>query len=738
LTWTSFISFKTSYLQSTSLLIAVQWHFFLYSLYMPQHKQRTNKTTRSSTDPLRLKRIPSKKAPYKKERKEVSKGNLTLIDIRNDKKDYAGLAQIIKRNFPDAPQSKMPADLKPMLATLVDEAFNDDEWQFELKLDGYRALAYLKSGKADIRSRNNNSFNKQFAQVHDALTQWNINAIVDGEIAVLNEDGRPDFNGIQQWVKKKEGELVYYVFDLLWLDGIDIMSEPLHKRRAALKQLAPDNGIIRFSDHIDGSGKDFYKIVKQNDLEGIIAKQKNAPYIPDSRSRTWLKIKAEQKHEAIICGFTKKHDSDRLFSSLVLGVYEDEKLKFIGQAGTGFTAAVQEDLMKKMRPQMTKKSPFGLEPAISDPVTWLKPFFVCEVKYTEITRDGVMRHASFQGLREDKTANDINKEEEKDTEDVISKAGPEKNAKRVIPANKEEIILNVDGHDLKLTNLKKLYWIKEKITKGSLLEYYYSMADFIMPYMKDRPQSLNRFPNGVNGESFYHKNMAGKVNKWLKTFKRFSDSSGEAKDFLICADTASLLYMANLGCIEMNPWHSRAQSPLYPDWSVVDLDPGDISFEKVIETALVVKKVLDSLNVPSYVKTSGSTGMHIYIPLGAKYNYEQSKQLAELIANLVHDELPSFTSMVRNPEKRKDKIYLDYLQNRPIQTICAPYSVRPKPGATVSAPLHWDEVKRGLKISQFTVKNIGERVKAEGDLFEGVMGKGIDLNGVLKQLSGLI
>jgi bifunctional non-homologous end joining protein LigD len=228
------------------------------------------------------------------------------------------------------------------------------------------------------------------------------------------------------------------------------------------------------------------------------------------------------------------------------------------------------------------------------------------------------------------------------------------------------------------------------------------------------------------------------VDKWLKTFKRFSESTSEPKDFLICTDTASLIYMANLGCIEMNPWHSRAQSPLYPDWSVIDLDPWDIGFDKVIETAQVVRQILESLQIPSYPKTSGSSGIHIYIPLGAKYNYEQSKQLAELIANLVHEELPDFTSIVRDPKKRPDKIYIDYLQNRPIQTICSPYSVRPKPGATVSAPLHWDEVKKGLQISDFTMRNILDRVKSEGDLFEGVLGKGIDLNKVLKGLSSLI
>jgi bifunctional non-homologous end joining protein LigD len=256
--------------------------------------------------------------------------------------------------------------------------------------------------------------------------------------------------------------------------------------------------------------------------------------------------------------------------------------------------------------------------------------------------------------------------------------------------------------------------------------------------MKDRPQSLNRFPNGIHGESFYQKNMAGKVDKWIKTFRRFSESNGEDKDFMICSNEASLIYMVNLGCIELNPWHSRVQTPNYPDWSVIDLDPGKISFNKVIETAIVIKKVLDTLQVPSFPKTSGSTGLHIYVPLGAKYNYEQSKQFAELVATLAHEELPSFTSLIRNPEKRKDKIYIDYLQNRPIQTICAPYSVRPKPGATVSAPLHWSEIKKGLSMQQFTMQTIYDRVQQEGDLFAGILEKSIDLNKVLKALSGFV
>lgn len=696
------------------------------------------KEKRTKQAPVSVKKIPSKKSAPRAKKPGTPEEDELVIDLRSGTKDYSSIVELIKRNFKDAPKTKMPTDLKPMLATLVDEAFNDENWQFELKLDGYRALAYLRNGKIELRSRNNNSFNKQFAPIAEALGDWKINAVVDGEIVVLDERGVPDFSGIQQWMRHQEGQLVYYVYDILWLDGISLMDEPLYKRREVLKQLAPESGVIRFSDHIDDSGLDFFHLARQNNLEGIIAKRKDAPYIPDSRTKTWLKIKAEERHEAIICGFTRNHDSDRHFSSLLLGVYEEDELKYIGQVGTGYNEAMQSSIMKKMRPLITRDCPFDPEPNTGAPTTWIKPFLVCEVKYAQLTNEGLMRHASFQGLREDKAAFELNTIPRQDTDEVLEETRIESADKKLITTTKEEITLTIDGHDLKFTNLKKIYWPKEKITKGHLLNYYHSMAPYILPYMKDRPQSLNRFPNGINGESFYQKNMAGKVDKWLKTFRRFSESSGDEKDFLICTDTASLLYMANLGCIEMNPWHSRVQSPLYPDWSVIDLDPGDIGFDKVIETALVVKSVLDALGIPSYPKTSGSTGIHIYIPLGAKYNYEQSKQLAELIATMVHEELPDFTSLIRNPQKRKDKIYIDYLQNRPIQTICAPYSVRPKPGATVSAPLHWDEVKPGLTISQFTIKNIFERVTAEGDLFHGVLGHGIDLNKTLKNLSSLI
>ena len=691
-----------------------------------------------------LKHIPARKAKPKSKTAAVS------LPIRIDakaQKQYKSTIELIKRKLSNEPRSAIPKDLKPMLASVTEQPFNSEEWQFEIKWDGYRALAYLNNGKVQLRSRNNLSFDQKYVAVFEALKQWPINAVIDGEIIVLNEDGKADFKSLQDWQLAPTGHLVYYIFDIIWLDGISLVNLPLTERQNILKQITPDSNIIRYSDSIDDYGIDFYNIAKENSLEGIIAKRKDSLYQPGYRTKNWLKIKIEQRHEAVICGYTRNKDTDRLFSSLLLANYANEQLHYIGQVGTGFTEAMQQDIMRKMKPLVTKAAPVDNVPKLGKETVWIKPVLVCEVKYTELTPEGVMRHPSFQGLREDKTILDINNEvtDHEENSALTNQSKPkakkqekQKSSSDLVDIAKEQALVTIGVHELKLTNLKKIFWIKENIKKGDLLNYYYKMLPYIMPYVKDRPQSLNRFPNGITGESFYQKNMAGKVDKWIKTFRRVSESSNEAKDFMICSDEASLIYMINLGCIELNPWHSRVQAPNYPDWSVIDLDPGDISFDKVIETAIVIKKVLDTLQVPSFPKTSGSTGIHIYVPLGAKYNYEQSKQFAELVANLAHEELPGFTSLVRNPQKRKDKIYIDYLQNRPIQTICSPYSVRPKPGATVSAPLHWSEIKKGLRIQQFTMTNIFDRVQHEGDLFNGILDSGIDLNKILKALSGFV
>ncbi|HEX3008039.1 MAG TPA: non-homologous end-joining DNA ligase [Bacteroidales bacterium] len=296
----------------------------------------------------------------------------------------------------------------------------------------------------------------------------------------------------------------------------------------------------------------------------------------------------------------------------------------------------------------------------------------------------------------------------------------------------ETQVKNLNGHELKFTHLSKPYWPDEKITKRDMLNYYYQVAEYILPYLKDRPQSLNRFPNGIKGGSFYQKDVKGKAPDWIKTFP-YTNSEGEEKEYTVGWDEATLLWMASMGCIEMNPWFSRIQNPDNPDFCIIDLDPDKNTFDQVIEAALATKRILDALNVPSYPKTSGSTGMHIYIPLGAKYTYDQSQMFAKLVVNLVHNEIPQFTTLERMVNNRQGKMYLDFLQNRPGATIASVYSLRPKPGATVSMPLHWEEVKKGLKMKDFTIHNTIDRLKAEGDIFKGVLAEGIDLESVLEK-----
>ncbi|HTF27850.1 MAG TPA: non-homologous end-joining DNA ligase [Flavitalea sp.] len=320
-----------------------------------------------------------------------------------------------------------------------------------------------------------------------------------------------------------------------------------------------------------------------------------------------------------------------------------------------------------------------------------------------------------------------------------------RSAKKVTKVKKEVLldpklkqqVIKINGKELKFTNLDKIYWPKERIQKRAVLDYYHSIASYILPYIKDRPQSLNRYPNGIKGQSFYQKNIAGKFPGWIKTHDYKNTSKEGEKKFFVCFDEASLLYLANLGCIEINPWHSRVQNPGNPDFCIIDLDPDTNSFEQVIEAAQMVRQVLEAIKVPSYPKTSGSTGIHIYIPLGAAYDYDQSKMLAELVVTLVHRQIPSFTSLERTPAKRKGKIYLDFLQNRSIQTIAAPYSLRPKPGATVSMPLLWDEVKPGLSIADFDINNAFERIVSSADIFKPVLGKGINLAKILENLEKL-
>ncbi|MBC7949116.1 MAG: DNA ligase D [Chitinophagaceae bacterium] len=661
-------------------------------------------------------------------------------------------------------KSPFPKTIKPMLATLVDKPFDEPGWIYEIKWDGYRAVSLMNKGKVNLISRNNKSFNDKFYPVFTAMENWGINAVVDGEIAVLNEKGISHFGSLQNWRSEADGELVFYAFDIIWLDGYDLTSLPLTARLEILKSLVPQEGIIRMSENFATSATEFLAVAAELGMEGIIAKKADGEYHPGERTRDWVKIKAQKRHEVVIGGYTNNEGSAKSFSSLLVGVHEGGKLAYMGKIGTGFSDKLQKELMAKMKPLIISKPPFTEVPDVNKPsrfrpnppkasVTWVKPKLVCEVSYIEITDDGVMRHPSFEGLRVDKNASEVKREKAIDTKEVIkprTKPSLKETAdqmvgkvvkpgsggrKTLLNPSEETQVKAVNGHELKFSNLSKVYWPKEKFTKRDMLNYYYQVAPYILPYLKDRPQSLNRYPNGIDGKSFYQKDITGKAPAWIK-MAPYHTSEGEDKNFLVPEDEAAVLYMANLGAIEMNPWNSTIHKPDYPDWCLIDLDPSDKnSFDQVIETALVTKQVLEDIGVPSYPKTSGSTGIHIYIPLGAKYTYDECQMFGKLIATRVQHELPKFTSIERMTRNRKGKLYVDYLQNRPKATLAAPYSLRPKPGATVSMPLHWEEVRKGLKMKDFTISNAIERIRKVGDIFKPVLGKGVKLEAVLARIN---
>ncbi|RYZ61285.1 MAG: DNA ligase D [Chitinophagaceae bacterium] len=465
------------------------------------------------------------------------------------------------------------------------------------------------------------------------------------------------------------------------------------------------------------------------------------------------------RQEVVIAGYTEPRKTRKFFGSLLLGVYEGDNLVYVGHTGSGFTTKTLEQIYNKLQPLEVSKSPFAKTPKTNMPATWVKPELVCEIKFTEWTSDQIARHAIFMGLREDKKASDVHIEKATKMASQKKAAPPAKSpaAKKNAAAKKHSgegkkassLLVNpelaedqdvvVGKQELTISNPQKVYWPKEGFRKGDMINYYHQIAPYMLPYLLDRPHSLNRHPNGITAANFFQKDMKGKVPGWIETFEEFSESTGKTVEYLVCKNEATLLYMANLGCIEINPWHARTKDYLKPDWCLIDLDPDKSNtFDEVVVVANSVHAILESIGATSCVKTSGSTGIHIYIPLGANYGFEESKTLAEKVVQLVNAELPDLTSMERTPAKRKGKIYLDFLQNKETQTAAAPYSLRPKPGVPVSTPLDWSEVKKGLTPTTWNATNILERVKAEGDLFAPVLKKGINLEKVMKKLQLLL
>jgi bifunctional non-homologous end joining protein LigD len=651
----------------------------------------------------------------KKSDEFATSSDITALDtsVKSGKKvDDVGITHHLTSTIETYPAVKHPWPVKPMLCTLVDEPFDRKGWLFEVKWDGYRAIGTKHDDDIQLYSRNDNDFRDHYPPVVEALRTLKHDVILDGEIMVMDKDGIPHFELLQNWRRDPIGHLYYYVFDILWCDVHDLREMPLIERKKVLQSVIPANSIIRYSDHIETKGILFNEMKKKG-LEGIVAKKADSPYRENNRGAAWLKVKTQLRQEVVIGGFTEPRGGRKYLGALIVGVYDKDELVYVGHSGGGIPDSQRKLLREKLDRMQRKSSPFADPPKPNAPVHWVRPELVTEMSFSEWTDDERMRHPVFEGLRPDKDPRKIHREKPK-------------NLKKTV----EETTMK---GKIEFTHLDKVFFPKHKYTKGDILAYYESVADYILPYLKDRPLSLLRQPNGITGEGFFQKNMEH-LPDWVPAVDIFSDSNNKDLHWIVGDKIDTLRYIVQLGSIEINPWNSRIQHLDKPDWLVIDLDPEGVTFKDVVTVAKTVKEVCDEWHVTAVPKTSGKTGIHIYVPLGAKYDYEQAKNFAHLMALEINKRQPKLTSVERMPAKRPHRIYLDFLQNREGQTLAAPYSLRPTPDASISTPLHWDEVTPSLKPTDFTIQNMNRRLSRVGDLWKPVLGKGIDIGKILKAL----
>jgi bifunctional non-homologous end joining protein LigD len=691
---------------------------------------------------------------------------LTVEEVKSGQTHASTVRKVLQEL--DLPRTRLDAKTTPvMLAEQADDAFTRDGWLFELKLDGYRLLACKRGGEALLLTRNGNDYTEVFPEIARAVQALPLDScIIDGEVVVLDESGIPRFALLQQRgrisspldIKRAAVELpaAFFVFDLLSFEDFDVRSLPLARRKELLAQLIPKLGAVRYLDHIVREGDAFLKQVTALGLEGIIAKKADAPY-RGGRTDKWLKIKAEQTGDFVVVGFTEPNGSRPGFGALQLADYVNGALVYAGRAGTGFNDGLLRELRAMLDPIVRRDPPChgpvfkpGAEPRASEEIpetkttTWTDPVHVVEVRFREWTPDGVLRHPAFLRVRTDKRPHDCERQGwlvEAALPPRVAEPNEEATARVTVEAPVPEASPppRQPQKTINISNPNKIFWPAEKYTKGDLIGYYKSISKWILPYLRNRPVVMTRFPDGIEGKSFYQKDAPEFAPDWIRTIPIWSNDTQRDIRYFVCDDEESLVYIANLGAIPLHIWASRVGSLEQPDWCVIDLDPKEAPFSDVIRCAQVLHRICESAGLPNYVKTTGKTGLHIMVPLGRQMTYAQSRTLGELVARLVIRELGEIATITRHVTKRGDKVYLDYLQNRHGQLIVAPFIVRPLPGATVSMPLTWDEVDRSLDPRSFTIRTALDRMeKRPEDPMLPVLTESPDLGGVLGKLAELM
>ena len=679
---------------------------------------------------------------------------LTVEEVKTGKTPATSIRKQLEGVAPAKPVDGRTAGV--MLAEPRDDAFTQEGWIFELKMDGYRLLASKFNGEALLMTRKGNDYTAVFPEIARAIKALPFDRfVIDGEVVVLDAQGIPRFSLLQKRgmlsnehdIRRGAVELptTFYAFDLLGLEQYDLRDLPLVRRKEILRDVVPEVGPVKYLDHIETEGEAMLEHVTTMGLEGIVAKKADAPY-KAVRTPVWFKIKAQRSADFVIVGYTEAKGKRSGFGALQLADYVKDTLVYAGRAGTGFSdrqlREIQAMLAPDIRPTPPCFGPVSSPDDVADPVeeipeirttTWVEPRYVCEVRYNEWTPDGILRHPAFLRMRDDKRPEDC--ERQGWSGNGASPAA----ASHVLPAPVVDAPPAEVQKTVTFSNLKKVFWPEEKYTKGDMIDYYRGISPWLLPYLRNRPVVLTRFPDGIDGKSFYQKDAPDFAPEWIRTVPIWSNDTERFIKYFVCDDEESLLYIANSGTIPLHIWASRVGSLELPDWCVIDLDPKEAPFAEVIRAAQVLHRICEEIRLPNYVKTTGKTGLHILVPLGRQMTYEQSRVLGELLARLVIRELKTTTTITRVINKRGEKVYLDYLQNRHGQLIVAPFSVRPLPGASVSMPLRWNEVNEELDPKQFTIRTAIARMEALGeDPVRPVIEEKVDLAAVMERLAVLM
>ena len=644
----------------------------------------------------------------------------------------------------------------PMLAESVDAPFTRDGWLFELKYDGYRLVALRRGPALRLLYRSGKDATAAFPDVAQVIRSLPYEDFaIDGEVVILDPDGRPNFQRLQRrgllsqardvQAAMAEHPATFYAFDVPFLQGHDLRGQPLVARKEILRRVVPGAGPVRYSDHIMERGEDLFREVISRGLEGIVAKRAQSPYV-QRRSSDWLKIRVDHSNDFVIVGFSRPKGSRSGFGALHLAIFRHGVLHYAGRVGTGFDERMLQDLHERMLPLQRDTPPCaGPVPTGANHV-WIDPQLVCEVRFREVTDDGLLRHPVFLRLRDDKAPDECREHEDEPLHGDNELAAPER-ASSTDTTFAEPLSVNSSASSaspalrttkptVTISNPDKPFWPEDGYTKLDLVEYYRTVGPWLLPYLRDRPLVLTRYPDGIHGKSFFQKNAPPYVPEWLKTTTIWSEHGGREIDYFICDSIEAITYIANMAAIPLHVWASRIQSLQFPDWCVLDLDPKGAPFRDVVTIALAIRDLCEAIDLPCFAKTSGSTGLHVLLPLGGKCTHEQSRMLGQIIAGVIVEQLPDIATVARTMSRRHGRVYVDCLQNGHGRLLVSPLSVRPLPGATVSMPLQWSEVVPDLHPAAFTIETVPlSLARGFADPLLSVLDTAVDIQAVLARLA---